>query len=333
MIGIWRTILALLVVQGHVYRPWWPAAYAVISFYVISGFLMTLIMQEQYGFSRKGILHFGANRILRIYPSYYFACLVSLLAILIIPTEFVGKFNVQITMPISGSDWWKNLSLISLRAMNVHPKFIPVAWALAVELINYIIIALWAGRSKLTALAFLMVGLGYRLYYAMDHQGFRLTYSTIESGFLPFATGCCIYHFRDYLFAMAHRVNRHIFLCISIGAYVGLFYFAKHSGTPLGWLFYVNVPVTALVLIGLWCIKDDIPKWMKPIDSKIGDLSYPMYLAHWQLAIICAYFFSIPQRSPALFWVTCVVLLIYSLLDIRFVSGKINLIRTRIKQS
>jgi peptidoglycan/LPS O-acetylase OafA/YrhL len=41
--------------------------YAVFGFYILSGYLMTLIMQKNYGYSRGGVARYAVNRFLRIY--------------------------------------------------------------------------------------------------------------------------------------------------------------------------------------------------------------------------------------------------------------------------
>ena len=70
MFGAWRLLLALLVVLGHLHRPWWPASWAVFSFYVISGYLMSLILDETYGWTGAGRRRFALNRFLRASFSY-----------------------------------------------------------------------------------------------------------------------------------------------------------------------------------------------------------------------------------------------------------------------
>ena len=51
MFGTLRTILALMVAAGHLTDQWQIGTYAVFAFYIISGYLMTLIMHESYGFT------------------------------------------------------------------------------------------------------------------------------------------------------------------------------------------------------------------------------------------------------------------------------------------
>ena len=74
-IGSWRFFLAFLVVISHLWKDMigGPAAYAVWGFYVLSGYLMTLVLNEKYGPSINGLKRYAYNRFLRIYPLYWAA--------------------------------------------------------------------------------------------------------------------------------------------------------------------------------------------------------------------------------------------------------------------
>jgi len=52
MLGLLRTTLAIMVMSYHLFVGILPlGTYAVFGFYVISGYLMTLVMHESYGYS------------------------------------------------------------------------------------------------------------------------------------------------------------------------------------------------------------------------------------------------------------------------------------------
>ena len=53
--GIYRFLLALNVVIFHLLDVPAIGPFAVFSFFVLSGFLMTLIMKETYGYSLSGL--------------------------------------------------------------------------------------------------------------------------------------------------------------------------------------------------------------------------------------------------------------------------------------
>jgi peptidoglycan/LPS O-acetylase OafA/YrhL len=68
MIEISRYILATIVAETHLWSlgPAWTGHIAVFAFYTLSGYLMTRVLHERYGFSVRGIVAFLLNRVLRI---------------------------------------------------------------------------------------------------------------------------------------------------------------------------------------------------------------------------------------------------------------------------
>ena len=98
MLGLVRTIFALMVMAYHLLFGRAPLGfYPVFGFYIISGYLMTLIMHESYGYTWKGRYSFAVNRFLRLYPQYWTAAAISLFSL---------------------SFFWVGLSLIFLDEVN-----------------------------------------------------------------------------------------------------------------------------------------------------------------------------------------------------------------------
>ena len=81
-----------------------PAAYAVWGFYCLSGYLMTLVLNEKYGFSPRGLARFAINRALRIYPAYYVVCTGMFLLFYFIP-DTSARFLPNLQMPRTGQGW------------------------------------------------------------------------------------------------------------------------------------------------------------------------------------------------------------------------------------
>ena len=87
--GILRTIFALTVV---VYHSDWSVVFvgpdhAIHLFYLISGFLISYILHNTKSY--KNPITFYSNRILRLYPLYYFVAALSLCAYLLVGQTFV----------------------------------------------------------------------------------------------------------------------------------------------------------------------------------------------------------------------------------------------------
>jgi peptidoglycan/LPS O-acetylase OafA/YrhL len=81
--GSFRLLLAATVMLGH-FVPFYPqhlpfliyGSASVPAFYIVSGFLITLVLREKYQ-SRAGL--FYSNRALRIFPLYWAALAIFLL--------------------------------------------------------------------------------------------------------------------------------------------------------------------------------------------------------------------------------------------------------------
>ena len=67
--------------------------YAVFGFFALSGYLMTLIMQQNYGYTVRGIGGYALNRFLRIYPIYWVVCGLSILILLALDSAHTTGIN------------------------------------------------------------------------------------------------------------------------------------------------------------------------------------------------------------------------------------------------
>ena len=146
MFGIYRLLLALMVVMQHLGNVSALGVYAVFGFYILSGYLMTLILHSGYGYSWSGVRRFALNRFLRIYPIYWVACLISAGLVLWLGAQFTTDFHDPIYLPDDLSSLLRN-SFILFGRYSV-PRLSSPTWALSVELVFYVLIGLGVSRSK-----------------------------------------------------------------------------------------------------------------------------------------------------------------------------------------
>jgi peptidoglycan/LPS O-acetylase OafA/YrhL len=332
MIGSWRLLLALFVVCAHLFNPWWPGAMAVFSFYTISGFLMTLILHEQYSFAGGGLRAFWLNRFLRIYPPYYFACAVSLLLLAVFGADAVGAINRHLSVPDTPGEVSTNLLIFGLldwpedRASLVVP-----GWTLFIELVHYVLISLWAGRSRRTAYVFLGLAVAYLVgVYAFLGGNFGFRYLIPPAGSLPFAVGVVLYFHRDVFARLVVRLGWGTTIAGSATLYAGVFVAAANVADPLGAWLYLNVFTSALLLGVLW--QAPASRFQR-LDKLLGDLSYPTYLLHWQAGVLVVLTTGLAFRSAAAFAASVGVVLLAALVERRFVSGPIERLRQAVKRS
>ncbi|MBT8422801.1 MAG: acyltransferase [Gammaproteobacteria bacterium] len=312
MFGTYRTLLALLVVLLHFAFVPLIGEYAVFGFFALSGFLMTLIMQRNYGYTITGIGAFAVNRFLRIYPVYWAACVVSALVLLSLPYVQTTGWNNGYYMPDTFRDWLYNLALI-LR-FSQKPALVSPAWALTVELFFYACIGLGLSRTRAITWIWFALSVAYTIWLLLTDPVWGHRYYTLGAASLPFATGALIWHYRDELQRLTGAVTgirfmpAFLFIGILANWYVG-----RKMGTQTGLSFYVNFLLCCLMIITLFP-RRELPLISRRFDDWMGSLSYPLYVVHVPLAYPLRYMFQqigIPiVRPEPLFFLLSVPFLI-----------------------
>lgn len=136
-LGSWRFLLAFFVAISHLYKDMigGPAAYSVWGFFVLSGFLMTEILKNKYGFGLNGLKQYGFNRFLRIYPLYYLSLIIGILTLYLLAKYNIEPkiLNPQFYYPESLYSWFVNISLLPLPHGEVHLYLYQVHWLLKLE--------------------------------------------------------------------------------------------------------------------------------------------------------------------------------------------------------
>ena len=210
MFGTYRTLLALAVVAHHLVS--FPAIgqYAVHGFFILSGYLMTLILAGSYGYSPHGLRSFALNRFLRLYPPYWFILGLSAIMVLIFGAS-VRSFHSAIFLPGTWISCLQNASLIYLDwfPMRIRLRLSPPTWALTVELLFYALIAFGLSRTRKTTLIWLAASI---LLAAATHLlglGHDYRYLFVFSGSLPFALGATIFHWQNESPESGGKVREH----------------------------------------------------------------------------------------------------------------------------
>jgi peptidoglycan/LPS O-acetylase OafA/YrhL len=291
MFGLYRILLALMVVLLHYGLVSYIGEYAVFGFFSLSGYLMTLVMQQNYGYNLRGIAAYGLNRFLRIYPIYWVACAVSIGILLLVDTSFTTRVNMQFALPENLQGWAKNLGLVI--DIGTQQVLIAPAWALTVELTFYAAIGLGLSRNKSITLIWLAGSLIYTAYMLVGDASWTKRYFGIFSATLPFSTGAAIYHFREELQEKFKILATNpIAPILMLAAIVGNWAAGRHFGIETTWSFYGNYILCSLMIVSL-CKRTSLPFISRSADKWLGDLSYPIYLVHFQLSFLFAYTWNI----------------------------------------
>jgi peptidoglycan/LPS O-acetylase OafA/YrhL len=330
MFGIVRFILAWFVVLAHVGHTYqYSSALAVYAFYMLSGFLMTLIMQERYEYSARGASRYFLNRSLRIYPQYWLICILTILVIAILSEENTALVHPALRFPHSTHEILSNIFIFGLYPESIHPmaRLVPQAWALHVELVFYVLIGLFLGRNLTIAIIWFAASIAYHVLaniYGMPR------YSPVFAASIAFSIGSLLYHIRPMLrdiFPYSPKIM--VTITLAYVAFVLISGNIPFAETKIP--FYLNLIFFVICLYQLSLIPRDNKK-ATAIDAWFGDLSYPIYLNHWIVGTIIALTLGVrPSLTLFLYSIPIVFLLSYA--SAKFVEIPIEIVRARIRPS
>ena len=164
MLGAIRFFLSFCVVAFHLTQ-YIPnlGLLAVNFFYVISGYLITLVLHESYAFK---FVPFVQNRFLRLYPAYLSLALISSLFSLTLKSY--SLFHPSWSGSAKLGDFFGNVfifpwaflsdSLVRVNSFNwafldsdtLRFRLIPSTWSVGIELACYFVLWIFASRSLLS---------------------------------------------------------------------------------------------------------------------------------------------------------------------------------------
>lgn len=341
MFGIYRTVLAIIVVIHHLgYIPI-VGHFSVHGFFILSGFLMTTIMHERYHYCFEGIKKFYVNRALRLYPQNFIMLFLSCLVVAFFGNEIASSFRSHLYMPSSVSEWAQNLSLIyfDFYPNSVSPRLLPPTWALTVELFFYVLIGLGLSKNKFLTICWCLLTVVYFLLTHLYDLPYQERYSSILAGSLGFSIGAMLYYFKDALLSKittrSIKLPVALFAATIINMFLGALchYFDLENAFYL--FFYSNYLLNALTILSL--LKVEISNGLRLADSKIGDYSYPLYLVHWPIGLVVSMVifgrpinqFSVGSITVALVGLIAATILSY--FTIRYIDKPIEKLRRKLK--
>jgi len=276
--------------------------YAVLGFYVISGFLITAVLNETYP-GRS--LAFWTNRFLRIYPAYYFVAIVTAGFVFLFPNE-AARFKPVWVPTSSPWDWLSQLLILPTTFDGPHFRFVPPSWSVAVELINYFLLWAFVARGRWQAALAFAIGLAYHLYCYWAGLGWQHRYYPFYAAILPFSMG-----------ALAHFALRSGFRISPISLLVSVPLWLANLVLPVivqikGYVIGLGLYANALLALAIVLALAPMPSTSLSAraDKALGDLAYPMFLIHW-LAGLCVHLArpDLGQPSPELLlWAAPVIL-------------------------
>lgn len=344
MLGLLRTTLAVMVMVFHLFANISPiGTYSVYGFYVISGYLMTLIMHESYGYTWVGRLSFAINRVLRLYPQYWIAALFSVVLIHWLGEATTRQFHESIFLPNTLKAYVTNFVMLfpAWYPNTVDPRLVPPTWALTVEIFFYMGICLGLSKTRKRVVVWLLASLSYVIATFVFSMPPADRYFPVTAASLPFAMGAGIYFLTksDWFyecFLKSRLSARGLFILMLTNCLIWTVLTEMEAGILVEIGFYLNLGICGLLVYSL-SKGGKIINISRPIDSFIGDFSYPVYLLHWQAGLLVSFliygevFHEFSRRGAISSLVALLLVSILSLLFIYLIDHPIQSLRMKIK--
>ena len=288
MQGVIRFVLASLVVVAHLmegiqYTQHF-GVFAVFGFYVLSGYLITLVINDVYWTNH---IAFWTNRFLRLFPVYWVICGLTLCLLLWLPGAVAFKETWKLESDIAPADVITNVLIFPHAFWGGNFRLVPPVWSVAVELVLYF--ALWAAVARHISLALLVLCLaaGYHAFSLINGGEWPERYAPYYAAALPFALGSLDYHCRSHIDRMGDQFATMAFWGILVAWILNLLLTGPLG--PLGsstfdLFFYLNL----LSLVGLTAVMSHRAYRARATGWRkfLGDLAYSVFLVHWQVGFV-----------------------------------------------
>lgn len=330
--GTLRFFLALSIIVAHagpIFGIWLiDARLAVQMFYLLSGFSMAFVWQEKYATSRSPLRTFFIGRALRIYPQYFLVLFATILLSVYAWLAF-GRHPIATAVqhPVHGiGGLWIYLQQLVLVGMesqfflqraadgtlafcqNFHQgtqpplhyyMFVPQAWMLSLQLVFYLLVPLLLPRPRL-CVAVLVLSFAARL---AGWWGLGLQADPWTHRFVLFEVGVFLLGVFSFAFYRRLQATRPELLgkrALGWGSLLAL----TALSLALPWLqrllgegaYWVVLLATVPVLPALFQATRTL-LW----DRYLGDLSYPIYIAHLLVMWIGEFLLGLPLRGLVYF--------------------------------
>lgn len=293
MLGLTRLFLALAVVVTHVYGGW-GGVLAVYGFYMLSGFLITRVLNDVYRFS---FIRFALNRVLRLFPMYFVVAGTTLAML-----KFVPGFGHGASAFVWKGNAWDVFANIFLLPMALHPadfRLVPPTWSIGIELANYLM--LWALFAKRRSIALLGIAIGASAHLMTWFNGmpWEYRYGPIYASLLPFSLGAMAYFLCNSqpisrLVLTPAKTARKSFIGVALMTFalcslISIFQITSHVEAwnfPL-YFYGSQLLMFLLLLANEISARTNVDNHLIVKSDKLaGDLAYPLFLVHIPVALL-----------------------------------------------
>jgi peptidoglycan/LPS O-acetylase OafA/YrhL len=281
--GFYRLILAMLVAISHAgisFYGYNPGVVAVISFFILSGYVMSMLINTYYK-KTSAVPSYYLDRTARLLPQFLFYMSIASACIFFfeIDSVFVNKLTVGkwllnfLIIPQGFFMWWAD-----------GAQVMPQTWSLGLEAMFYLVIP-WIiilfTKRQIYALAFFSFLVFLTAYFGKintDNFGYRLLPGTL----FMFLVGWSFFQKSS-----SSKKFRLVIFTLSLVLFINLF--VQNSLYQLPY----NKEVLLGLLIGMACVAALKERAFSQLDEFFGDLSYGVFLNHFIVVWLMQKFLSI----------------------------------------
>lgn len=354
-----RFVLSLMVVVSHFWADLLPGgdgALAVMGFYVISGYVITLVWTKSYSKAPSGFKRFWFNRFIRLYPVFIVSSTIGFIVIYFFP-EATREISPSMVLP------WSPEGIERIVDVGISPTYQFAMLIPQLILIGYQAPILWVLPITFSPNAW-SVNMELYFYLAMS-LGLTATFSRAQR-FCIFSTAVV-----GTYFSMLVWLGHGIFATSTFLPYVKVYYYLIFYKSPVGIMFFFALgalvyyvpkrvyPTTfkVVAVIALFTIPFlDVPTTWSIVarllvfgtlcalvlhlwsDAKptgflkfVGDLSYPLFLIHWQMGALVAAITDLEKNSLLFFVLATSLSLLASVILVQFLERPLERYRAKIR--
>ncbi|MGE8113843.1 acyltransferase family protein [Pseudomonas sp. NPDC086566] len=293
-----RAVAVLLVMIYHAGLSFLPGGFIGVDiFFVISGYLTSLIILKALDAGRFSLAVFYSRRIWRLQPAVLalLLCTLVIAAVLYLPEDFVAFLKSEKYTSLLLANQYFAKATDGYASADAATLLLMHTWSLSVEWQWYLILPIGillldrvVSRRKLAIVCVILtlVALGISLYVTKMSEGAGYYY--FSGRIFELMLGCCVAVF---------SINRTLQLPRAFSTVVALISFAVIAYCSLQDIPVATYPdyhaavvclaVAALIYVGATSLTSVLLTWA-PLVS-IGLISYSLYLWHWPVIAVINY--------------------------------------------